>query len=179
MSNQDKINNRDGRVYQDEIRKMKVEEIPICVDVIRKAFKTVADEFGFNEENAPRFTAFATDEGRLNYHYGVEMRPMYVYVHEGKIVGYYSLLVLNEDEIELNNLSVLPGHRHQKIGEKLLEDCFKKARELGKKKLKIGIVEENQVLRKWYEAHGFIHTGTVKYDFFPFTCGNMERELNI
>lgn len=26
---------------------------------------TVAEEFGITEENAPRFTAFATDEGRL------------------------------------------------------------------------------------------------------------------
>ena len=26
----------------------------------------------------------------------------------------------------------------------------------------IGIIEENQVLRKWYEAYGFVHTGTEK-----------------
>ena len=37
------------------IRQMKVEEIPECVKVIREAFKTVADEFGFTEENAPSF----------------------------------------------------------------------------------------------------------------------------
>ena len=44
-------------------------------------------------------------------------------------------------------------------------------------KMKIGIVEENKKLRKWYEAHGFIHTHAEKFDFFPFTCGYMEREL--
>ena len=41
----------------------------------------------------------------------------------------------------------------------------------------IGIVEENRVLRKWYEENGFVHTGTKKFDFFPFTCGYMEREI--
>ena len=51
------------------------------------------------------------------------------------------------------------------------------AKELNFSKMNIGIVEENTVLRKWYEALGFIHTGTKKFDFFPFTCGYMEREL--
>ena len=44
------------------IRKIKSEEIPICVEVIKKSFLTVADEYGFTEENAPRFTAFATTQ---------------------------------------------------------------------------------------------------------------------
>lgn len=49
--------------------------------------------------------------------------------------------------------------------------------ELGCDKMNIGIVEENKVLRKWYEAFGFMHTGTQKFDFFPFTCGYMEKKL--
>ena len=50
------------------IRKIKSEEIPICVEVIKKSFLTVADEYGFTEENAPRFTAFATTQDRLYWH---------------------------------------------------------------------------------------------------------------
>ena len=159
------------------IRNMLVEEIPECVNVIRTSFKTVADEFGFTEENAPRFTAFATDDRRLYYQFSEEHKPMYVYLKGNKIVGYYSLAILNEDEVELNNLAVLPEERHRGIGQKLLKDCFARVRTLGVKKLKISIVEENQVLRKWYEDNGFIHLGTMKFDFFPFTCGYMEREM--
>ena len=159
------------------IRDMLAEEIPECVNVIRTAFKTVADEFGFTEENAPRFTAFAIDDKRIYYQFSEEHKPMYVYLKGDKIVGYYSLAILNEDEIELNNLAVLPECRHDGIGRRLLEDCFTRAKALGAKKLKIGIVEENQVLRKWYESNGFIHLGTKKFDFFPFTCGYMEQEL--
>lgn len=161
----------------DVIRHMSIEEIPECVNVIRTAFQTVADEFGFTEENAPRFTAFATDDNRIRYHFCMEKRPMYVFLHEKKIVGYYSLAVLNEKEVELNNLSVLPEYRHNGIGCRLLEDCFRKVSELGADKLKIGIVEENTVLRKWYEGFGFQHVNSVKYDFFPFTCGYMEKLL--
>ena len=162
---------------KDEIRDISVEEIPECVKVIRTAFKTVADEFGFTEENAPRFTAFATDEERLKYQFEVEHRPMYVYLLNGRIVGYYSLARLENDEIELNNLSVLPEVRHMGIGQKLLEDCVERARAMGMKKLKFGIVDENVRLRKWYEKFGFVHTDSVKFDFFPFTCGYMEQEL--
>lgn len=43
--------------------------------------------------------------------------------------------------------------------------------------MKIGIVEENRRLRQWYEDWGFVHTGTEKYDFFPFTCGYLEKRL--
>ena len=38
-----------------------------CVDVIKESFLTVANEFGFTIENAPRFTAFATTEQRLSW----------------------------------------------------------------------------------------------------------------
>ena len=43
--------------------------------------------------------------------------------------------------------------------------------------MKLSIVEENTVLRKWYERNGAVHTGTEKFDFFPFTCGYMEINL--
>lgn len=167
----------DRKVKEDYIREMNMDEISECVNVIRVAFKTVADELGFTEENAPRFTAFATDENRLGYQFCVEKKPMIVYLHQGSIVGYYSLALLENRNVELNNLSVLPEFRHLGIGEKLVKDAFEKAKALGKEKMEIGIVEENVKLRNWYEKLGFIHTGTKKFDFFPFTCGYMEKNL--
>ncbi len=164
-----------GESLPDVIRHMSMEEIPECVDVIRKSFQTVADEFGITKENAPRFTAFATDEDRIRYQFCVEKRPMYVFLHHGQIAGYYSLALFKDGEIELNNLSVLPEFRHRGIGHRLLEDCFEKASRLGAGRVNIGIVEENIVLRKWYESYGFHHIRTQKYDFFPFTCGYMEK----
>ena len=170
------VNLRDTAMFG-KVREMAQEEIPECVEVIRKSFQTVADEFGFTPDNAPRFTAFATDEGRLQYQYFVEKRPMYVYAEHGRITGYYSLALTEDGCAELNNLAVLPEFRHRGIGERLLKDCFDRALLQRQRKLRIGIVEENEVLRKWYESFGFVHTGTVKYDFFPFTCGYMEKDL--
>lgn len=159
------------------IKKVNSNDLAMCVEVIKNSFLTVADEFGFTPENAPRFTAFATTIERLSWHLVNEKRPMFVFVKDEKIIGYYSLALQANHECELNNLCVLPQFRHQKIGEKLLLHAFETAKDLGCTKMNIGIVEENQRLRKWYEKFGFSHIGTQKFDFFPFTCGYMEREL--
>ena len=106
-----------------------------------------------------------------------ENRPMYAYVDNGKIIGFYSLLRQEGNAIELNNLCVSPACRHNGIAKSLLRHAYEVSRNLGCTKMNIGIVEENQVLRRWYEANGFVHTGTEKFDFFPFTCGYLYRDL--
>lgn len=159
------------------IRNIQAGDIPACAALIRASFQTVADEFGFTRENAPRFTAFAVDEGRLRVQLE-EQRPMFAYFDENKeMAGYYSLLVKEEGVCELNNLCVLPGRRHEGIGGRLLAHAFQEGARLGCGRMEIGIVEENAVLKEWYRGFGFTHTGTKKFDFFPFTCGYMERRL--
>lgn len=159
------------------IREVKREELSACADLIRKSFQTVADEFGFTQENAPRFTAFATTEDRLVWQMDGEHRLMFLDEEDGRICGYYSLLLRSFGECELGNLSVLPGYRHQGIGGRLLQHAVKTAREQGCTVMNLSIVEENTVLRKWYERCGAVHTGTEKFDFFPFTCGYMKIAL--
>ena len=160
------------------IREARREEIPACVRVIRNSHQTVADTFGFTIENAPRYVAFATDENRLRWHMDGEHRLMFVEEEGGIIRGYYSLLQKNADECELGNLSVLPEYRHRGIGTALLEHSVRMAREHQCKVMRLSIVEENTVLRKWYEQNGAVHTGTEKFDFFPFTCGYMMMDLS-
>ena len=159
------------------IREIRREEIPACVRVIRKSHQTVADTFGFTVENAPRYVAFATDENRLLWHMDSEHRLMFVDEEDGIIRGYCSLLLKKDKECELSNLSVLPEYRHRGIGAALLEHSVRIAREHRCEVMRLSIVEENTVLRNWYEQHGAVHTGTEKFDFFPFTCGYMRIDL--
>ena len=159
------------------IKRVDEKDIAKCVNLIKESFSTVANEFGFTVENAPRFTAFSTTEDRLMWHLNGEHRPMYAFYEQDAIVGYYSLLLQDNNECELNNLCVSPAYRHKGIGEELLKNAFNVAKELGCVKMNIGIVEENKVLKEWYKSFGFVHIGTQKFDFFPFTCGYMEKEL--
>lgn len=159
------------------IRKIDINDIPECVRVIKEAFMTVADEFGFTIDNAPKFTAFAMNEERLGRQYKDERKSMYAYYDDDKIIGYCSLTYTDSGECELNNLAVLPSYRHRGIGEELLLHSLDEAGKMNCIAMKIGIVEENTVLRKWYENHGFVHTGTEKFNFFPFTCGYMKFDI--
>lgn len=159
------------------IRKAAQDDLMVCAQVIRESFMTVANTFGFTAKNAPRFTAFAISEERLRWQMLKEHRTMYVYCNGETIVGFYSLSAPSDGSCELNNLAVLPAYRHRGIGKQLLTHAFEKAAASGCSKITIGIVEENKVLRAWYESFGFIHTDTKKFDFFPFTCGYMEKNL--
>ena len=161
------------------IRPIDARDIPSCVRVIRASFMTVAEALGLTPENAPRFTAFATTADRLRHQIEHEQRLMAACcAGDGAIIGYYSLLRKDDGACELNNLCVLPEYRHRRIGDALLRDAFARAALMGCRRMDIGIVEENRTLRRWYEAKGFVHTGTRKFDFFPFTCGYMTRALD-
>ena len=153
------------------------EDITECVHVIRESFLTVAEDFALTPENSPSFTGFATTEERLLHQLLVERRPMFAFRDHGIIVGYYSLKHKSDHDCELSNLAVSPACRHRGIGKKLLDHAFATAKALGYSRMDIGIIEENSVLKTWYESAGFIHTGKEKFDFFPFTCGAMTKKL--
>lgn len=159
------------------IKEVNIQDIPVCVNVIKASFITVANEFGITETNAPGFTAFSMTEEKLHKQLIEEHRPMYVLYDNEIVVGYYSLLLQDNNECELNNLCILPSYRHKGAGKELLMNAFDVSKGLGCNKINIGIVEENKILRKWYETFGFVHIGTKKYDFFPFTCGYMEKTI--
>lgn len=160
------------------IRSIKRCEIEKCVEVIKKSFLTVAYEYGLTQENAPRFTAFSVTFEKLSWQYD-ERRPMYGYFDDNNLIlGYYSLYRLEKEVCELNNLCVLPEHRHKHIGEVLFFHAVTIASDIGCKKINISIVEENTKLRIWYERLGANHIGVKKFNFFPFTCGYMEKMID-
>lgn len=159
------------------IKPIEKKDIPQCVKVIKTSFLTVANEMGFNQQNAPRFTAFSVNAERLINQFN-ELRPMYGYFQNNQIVGYYSLQII-DTKCELNNLCVLPEFRHQKIGQELFFHAVNTAIERGCTIMEIGIVEENTTLNQWYQKLGAVHVSTKKFDFFPFTCGYLTYNLQL
>ena len=161
-----------------EIRPVREDEFAACAGTIRQSFQTVADEFGFSVENAPRFTAFAMSEERIRREAEDENRTVIgCFSREGQLVGCYSLCRSGAETCELNHLCVLPECRHRHIGQMLVQDAIERAFRQGFRRMNISIVEENTVLKRWYESFGFVPVETKKFDFFPFTCGYMQRTL--
>ena len=151
------------------------EQINICLDIIHKSFATVATDFNLTKENCPNHTAFMPIEKlEMQFDNG---NPMFLYKYENEFVGYFSLN-LKESCVELNNLSVLPEYRHLGIGANIVNYAKNYVKNnLCANKIDIGIIEENEVLKNWYEQLGFVHIGTKKIKNLPFTVGFMEIEL--
>jgi ribosomal protein S18 acetylase RimI-like enzyme len=151
------------------------EQLNTCLDIIHKSFITVADEFGLTKDNCPNHTAFMPiDKLIRQYESGADM---FLYQHISEYVGYFSL-VNNGESVELNNLSVLPEYRHLGIGKEMVEYAKEYTiKNTSAKKITIGIIEDNTVLKRWYETLGFIHTGTKQFDGLPFIVGFMELQL--
>lgn len=63
--------------------------------------------------------------------------------------------------INIHDLAVLPAHREQGIGRRLLEEVERKARVMGCCKLTLEVQENNRRARKVYEALGFAQSEYV------------------
>ena len=156
------------------IKQIQISELDRCLFVIREGFATVAKDFGITEENFPDYRSFMKIE-KMQYYWDNGFL-MYGYYLNNNIIGYVSLVKKWGDDtaFELNNLAVLPEYRHKGYGKELLDFCKDKVKEFGRDKIAIGIIDENVKLKNWYAENGFIHTGTKKFDGWPFTVGYME-----
>ena len=150
-------------------------QLNICIDIIRSSFITVAEEFGLTENNCPLHTAFMTiDKLQKQFDDG---RPMFLFHQDDIPVGYFSLLKCRDEEWELNNLAVLPEHRHLGIGKAMVDYAVATVKNYGGTKISIGIIEENTLLKNWYLKLGFTHVSTHKFEHLPFTVGFMKMEI--
>lgn len=157
------------------IRVESKEQLDICLDIVHKSFQTVADEMNLTKDNCSSYTAFMPIEKLISQF--ENNTPMLLYQYNGNFVGYFSLLI-NDDSVELNNLAVLPEYRHLGIGKELVDYAIAYSKNtIGANKISIGIIEENSVLKEWYEKIGSVHTGTQKFEHLPFTVGFMEIEI--
>ena len=157
---------------------MHISEFHDAAKLIRESFLTVAEEFNLTEENCPRYTAFSISAEELHKHLNWDWLMFGLY-EDTRLAGYVSLSKSREnaDGYELHNLAVLPKYRHKGYGKELIKYCADKIKELGGNKITLGMIVENTRLKNWYIKNGFEHTGTKKFDGFPFTAGFMEMKI--
>ena len=159
------------------IQRLNPSDFSLAAEVIRASFATVAKDLGLTEQNCPKYVGFVTTTERLQTHHSWGWL-MYGLYEKERLVGYVSISKEADGVYEIHNLAVLPEHRHKSYGKQLLDFCMEKVSELGGIKVTISITEENTVLKNWYTAYGFVHTGTKKFEHLPFTSGYMELEVS-
>jgi diamine N-acetyltransferase len=158
-----------------EIKLMTLKDLEECAKVIRQGFSTVAKDFGLTKENCPTNGAFIEKERLIAEKEQGQL--MYGMISDHQLIGYMQLERNSEELYFLQKLVVLPDYRHLGLGTKLLDYAKELVKGWGGKRISIGIIEENTILKNWYIAYGFVPTGTRKFEHLPFTVGFME--LNV
>jgi len=154
------------------IRKIELNELNACAEIIRESFSTVAKTFNLTEENCPSNGAFIKAERLI-----LEMSKgniMYGLFYNSSLIGFVELEDKGAGRFELEKLAVLPTYRHQGYGTILLDYAIKTVNEMRGETITIGIIEQNTILKSWYLKHGFAHTGTKEFPHLPFLVGFME-----
>lgn len=156
-----------------DFRKMDSDEdLEQCVEVIRNSFATVAQEFHLTRENAPGNGAFMEFSDFQKY--DREKTTFYGAFEENRQVGFFALLARTPQLYYLERLAVLPEFRHRGFGEKMLNYAAEQVRKAGGERISIGIINDNSVLKNWYDTHGFVETGRKTFPQLFFEVCYME-----
>ena len=146
----------------------------IIMEILNKAFLTVAQQYNFTKENAPTFPAFIRHDKIDDFLKGIKM---YGYKLNDKIIGCagYSY---NKDHIYfIKRLATLPEYRHLGVGKKLLEFIENEIKNLGGKKIEIHVIDKNIVLREWYKKLNYIEIKIDENKTLPFNSCTMIKEI--
>jgi len=155
------------------IKSIEKHDLPACLEIFHQGYETVALEFGLTEENCP-------DRGRASLSMEKLVAAfekdtyMFGYFIDDKIIGYLGMRILEPETCGLDDIIILPEYRQNGYGKELLDFCKKKTSTLGASKVRLGMIDDNKRLRKWYEDNGFINVGYENYEGAPFTVGRME-----
>jgi ribosomal protein S18 acetylase RimI-like enzyme len=168
------------RVIQLITRKKKIIEITgdkldKSVEIIRRAFGTVAEEMGITEEVTPFFPAFITIE-RLE-----ELRKrgaiFFGLFIDGQQAGFVAVEKENDGKFYMKRLGVLPEFRHGGYGRNLVDTVLEYVKNKGSRKLHIAIVNEQTRLKDWYLGMGFKEVSIQKFEHLPFRVCFMELSI--
>jgi diamine N-acetyltransferase len=160
-------------------------ELRTSARIIRRSFKTVADDFGLTRENCPGHTAFLTTKSLRNERdHGLKCFGLFSDQRQVGFVGieqYEPETLVRPGDREkrywLEKLAVLPSYRHQGYGEMLVDFAVQHVLEGGGTCITLGMMNEHSVLKRWYLGRGFGETELKKFAHLPFVVCFMEKSL--
>jgi ribosomal protein S18 acetylase RimI-like enzyme len=162
-------------VGNNKIREVTDGKLDTSVEIIRRAFGTVAEEMGLTIENCPVYPAFTTIE-RLE-----ELRArgavFFGLFMDGRQAGFVAVEKEKDGKYYMKRLAVLPEYRHGGIGRELVNHIIDYVKNKGSQKLSIAIVNEQEVLKDWYKGMGFREISIKQFEHLPFTVSFMELDI--
>ncbi len=137
-----------------QIRPARLEDAEAIAQVIRWAWAGKVAEGSSGHQETPEKVRADLEKG-----YG------WVVEQNGKIVATVRLVPhpVERGVGEIKKLGVLPEHRKQGWGPKLMGVLEEKARALGIKELRLAVRHDQPRLVEWYAQFGFVHDPHLRY----------------
>ncbi len=129
--------------------------------LIRRSFLTVAEELHLTSTNCPRHPAFLSDATYAQQLFSSKVQCIGAFEHdicqpdETKLIGFVAIWPLRRGTWELTRLCTAPERRNEGIGRLLMEAAKAQALQQGAKRIHLGIINENETLKRWYMGQGF------------------------
>jgi ribosomal protein S18 acetylase RimI-like enzyme len=172
-------------IYNKNLRHLKMitkvsgqSDFNVLAKLLNEAFATVAQDFGLTKENCPTNNAFITpDDLRLQL---TGSREFYSYMDRDQPVGFIAVERSSRDPeiFYIEKVAVHPDFRHRDIGYLLMDYATERITILGGKRISIGLIDANEILKKWYQAQGYSTVEIKTYEHLPFDVCIMEKLIN-
>lgn len=153
------------------IREITKDELPQCVEVIRKSYETEAMAFGITEMNCPNHASFITlDQLLLSTEWGLRY---YGAFKDDEMIACFALEKKSDKEYELQYFAVTPDNRNSGVGAKCLEFAKNEVNRMGGTTINAGAIHQSVMIRNWYEKNGFKQKEVHRITQLPFALGIM------
>lgn len=159
------------------IREFAAADLSTVAMLVSESNKSVAAMFGLNAENCPKHPSFCTESwveaelarGETYFLLDEAAGPVGCVAYESAAPG----------RAYLNRLSVLPAHRRNGAGERLVRHVVEHARANGVETISIGVIGEYVQLQRWYNKLGFVDGDTSHFAHLPFSVKYMTLSLAV
>lgn len=159
------------------IRKIDEHGLSESAEVLRRSFRTESEAYGLTEQSCPTDAAFiSTDRLLWELGNGVYMYGAFLPSGEGEMQVGFVALDVREKWVNLEKLGVLPEFRRMGIGTALLDRAKHEAAAYAGI-LRVGVIDENAEIKKWYSKRGFEYAESRAFEHLPFTVYYMETAI--
>ncbi|MBI9014295.1 MAG: GNAT family N-acetyltransferase [Clostridiales bacterium] len=146
-------------------------DFKLCYQMMIESFLVVADTIGATPENCPGNSAFLEYGTFLN---AIEKGLVLYGYYAPELVGCIGLDQKSEKRHKIKYLCVSIHHQQQGYGKALMDHV----ESLVEGKIQLGMINENIILRTWYESLGYKIDKVKSYKKNKFTVAFMEKQLD-
>lgn len=158
-----------------QIQEASSEDSERIAEIVREAYRDVADRFQLTPTNAPTHPSNCTPSWiESDLARGVSYSLLSV---DGSPCGCVGLSFPEPRLAELQRVAVLPELRRWGFGSVLVSHGLALARARGAEEVEIGVIAKHTELVEWYRRRGFSLVSRQDFEHLPFTVAFMRCAL--